>query len=129
MQLAASNLPTMYLTGLKPSTWPSCLLLNEGFLSAEAECDLEAIADYIAMDDPRRAVSFISEIRESCFGLAYMPSRFPLVARYAASGVRRRNHGKYLIFFRVEGEHVIVLHILHGARDHLTILFSDESSD
>jgi plasmid stabilization system protein ParE len=29
-----------------------------------AEHDIEEIADYIALDDPRRAVSFIREIRE-----------------------------------------------------------------
>jgi toxin ParE1/3/4 len=33
-------------------------------LSSFIESDLEAIADYIAQDNPMRAVSFIREIRE-----------------------------------------------------------------
>jgi len=39
--------------------------------SALAEADLEEIADYIARDKPRRALSFIGEIRERCQGLAH----------------------------------------------------------
>jgi len=92
-------------------------------LSAEAEHDLEVIGDYIASDNPARALSFLQELRSKCLGLADMPERFPLVPRYEATGVRRRGHGDYLIFYRVEAENVIILHILHGARNYNTILF------
>lgn len=92
-------------------------------LSAEAEQDLERIADYIALDNPVRAVSFLQELRGKCLALADMPERFPLVPRYEASGVRRRSHGNYLIFYRVEPEKVVVIHILHGAQDYAAILF------
>lgn len=92
-------------------------------LSAEAEQDLERIADYIALDNPVRAVSFLQELRGKCLALADMPERFPLVPRYEASGVRRRAHGNYLIFYRVEPEKVVVIHILHGAQDYAAILF------
>lgn len=61
-------------------------------LSVEAELDLEAIGDFIARDDPSRALSFLQELREKCLGLAEMPQRFPLVPRYEATGVRRRAH-------------------------------------
>jgi plasmid stabilization system protein ParE len=92
-------------------------------LSAEAEHDLEVIGDYIASDNPARALSFLQELRSKCLGLADMPERFPLVPRYEATGVRRRGHGDYLIFYRVEAEKVIILHILHGARNYNTIFF------
>lgn len=92
-------------------------------LSAEAEYDLEVISDYIARDNPARALSFLQELRSKCLGLADMPERFPLVPRYEATGVRRRCHGDYLIFYRVEAEKVIILHILHGAQNYNTILF------
>jgi plasmid stabilization system protein ParE len=39
-------------------------------LSAEAEHDLEAIGDYIARDNPHRAISFIRELRTKCLDLA-----------------------------------------------------------
>lgn len=93
------------------------------YLSAEAEQDLERIADYIALDNPARAVSFLQELRSKCLALADMPERFPLVPRYEASGVRRRGHGNYLIFYRVEPEKVVIVHVLHGAQDYSAILF------
>ncbi|CCW16924.1 hypothetical protein EBBID32_12630 [Sphingobium indicum BiD32] len=92
-------------------------------LSAEAEEDLERIADYIALDNPARAISFLQELRGKCLALADMPERFPLVPRYEASGVRRRGHGNYLIFYRVEPEKVVIVHVLHGAQDYSAILF------
>ena len=92
-------------------------------LSAEAEADLEAIGDFIARDNPVRALAFLHELREICRGLADMPARFPLVPRYAALGVRRRVHGDYLIFYRIEPAKVVILHILHGARDYGAVLF------
>lgn len=92
-------------------------------LSAEAEHDLETIGDYIARDNPVRAISFLRELREKCLGLADLPERFPLVPRYEAMGVRRCGHGNYLIFYRVEVEKVVIIHILHGAQDYGTILF------
>ena len=92
-------------------------------LSAEAEYDLETIGDYIARDNPARALSFLQELRSKCLGLADMPERFPLVPRYEVTGVRRRGHGDYLIFYRIEPQKVIILHILHGAQNYNTILF------
>jgi toxin ParE1/3/4 len=92
-------------------------------LSAEAEYDLEVIGDYIARDNPARALSFLQEMRSKCLGLSDMPEQFPLVPRYEATGVRRRGYGDYLIFCRVEAQKVIVLHILHGAQNYNTILF------
>lgn len=91
-------------------------------LTAEAESDLEAIGDYIAQDNPARALTFISEVREQCATLADFPNRFPLVPRYEAMGVRRRVFGNYALFYRTEASRVTVLHILHGARDYEAIL-------
>lgn len=93
------------------------------YISAEAEHDLETTGDYIARDNPVRAISFLQELREQCVDLADMPQRFPLVPRYESAGVRRRGHGNYLIFYRVEADNVVVLHVLHGAQDYGTLLF------
>jgi toxin ParE1/3/4 len=35
-------------------------------------------------------------------------------------------HGNYLIFYRIDPDHVVVVHVLHGARDYEAILFPDE---
>lgn len=91
-------------------------------LTAEAERDLEAIGDYIAQDNPGRALTFVRDLREQCEGLVDFPKRFPLVPRYEPYGVRRRVFGNYAIFYRADADRVVVLHILHGARDYEAIL-------
>lgn len=91
-------------------------------ISAEAERDLEAIGDFIAMDNPERAISFIRELRAKCLTLAEFPERFPVVPRYMSQGIRRRLHANYLIFYRIFAEMVIVLHVLHGAQDYEALL-------
>ena len=91
-------------------------------LSAEAERNLEEIGDYIAADDPARALRFIEQLRGKCLGLAEFPDRFPLVPRYEGLGIRHRVHGNCLIFYRVETERVVILHILSGAMDYAVIL-------
>lgn len=92
-------------------------------LSDTAEQDLERIADHIAIGNRLRALSFIGELRDKCGALAEMPERFPLIPRYETAGVRRRSYGNFLIFYRIERDRVVVLHILHGAQDYLPILF------
>jgi plasmid stabilization system protein ParE len=94
----------------------------------EAQNDLEQIADYIARNNPRRALSFVQELRGKCEALARSPLAFALVPRYEAQGIRRRVHGNYLIFYRValEEERTIILHVLHGAMDYAAILFEEQ---
>lgn len=91
-------------------------------ISAEAERDIEAIGDYIARDNPDRAISYIRELRAKCLALADLPHGFPLVPRYERQGVRHRVHGRHLIFYRVEAEAVVILHVVHGAQDYAAIL-------
>jgi addiction module RelE/StbE family toxin len=91
-------------------------------ISAEAERDLEQIGDCIADDNPRRALTFLHELRAKCLSLAELPSRFPLVPRYEEQGIRKCRHGNYLIFYRIDAEKVVIVHVLHGARDYEEIL-------
>ena len=44
------------------------------------EADLDAIAGYIAQDNPTRAVSFIQEIRERILALGKRPLALPTAA-------------------------------------------------
>ena len=90
-------------------------------LSAQAERDLEHIGDC----NPARAVTFIEEIQRASSDLTAFPERFPLVPRYENQGVRHRANGNYLIFYRVDPKRVVILHVLHGARDYADLLFPD----
>lgn len=94
-------------------------------ITGEAETDLERIADHIAKDSPLRALSFVMELRERCERLIEAPKGFPLVPRYQHTGVRRRVHGAYLIFYRVGPKTIEVIHILHGAMNYEAILFPE----
>ncbi len=86
---------------------------------------LEQIGDFIAQDNPRRALSFVRELREKARGLARSPRAFPLIPLYEARGIRRRVHGPYLILYRVETDAIVILNILHGAQDMDKALFPD----
>lgn len=92
-------------------------------LTDEAERDLESIGDFIALDNPARSLSFVLELREKCLGLADMPTAFPLVPRFEETGIRRRVHGNYLIFYRIGIDRIDVIHVLHGAMNYTEVLF------
>lgn len=94
-------------------------------ITAEAEADLESIADYIARDNPARALSFVRELYQLCLEIADMPQAWPVVPRYEHHDVRRRIHGRYLIFYRIGTDRITILHILNGAMNVEAILFPD----
>lgn len=85
-------------------------------LTPLAEMDLEEIGDYIALDNPKRAVSFIQEIRRHCEEIADGPMRY--AARPdLGDAIRICAHGNYLIVFEPCDQGVLILRVLHGARD------------
>jgi toxin ParE1/3/4 len=97
----------------------------KALITAEAEADLESISDYIARNNPSRALSFVRELYQLCVDIADMPQAWPVVPRYEHHGIRRRVHGRYLIFYRVGVDSITILHILNGAMDVEAILFPD----
>ena len=84
----------------------------------EAEDSLERIGDYIAQDNPQRALTFIEEVRSAALALADFPTAYPLVSRYSRLGVRRRVHGNYLIIFQIVRDRIVILSIVGGAQDY-----------
>jgi toxin ParE1/3/4 len=94
-------------------------------IADEAFEDIRQIGDFIALDNPERAASFVIELVEACQGLAAMPNRYPLLLRFEASGVRRRQYGAYGIFYGVADDAVTVIHVLNNAMDYEAILFPD----
>lgn len=83
--------------------------------------DLLEIAAWIARDNPERARSFVEELRVTCRALAHHPES--AIARSdLLPGLRCRPHGAYLIFYRPLPAGVLVIRILHGARDVAALL-------
>lgn len=95
----------------------------EVFLTDAAVADLESIGDWVAADSPARARAFVDLLRERCLQLGAMPLAFPVVPRFESLNVRRRPVADYLVFYRVTGSRVEILHVLHGARDYEPILY------
>ena len=84
--------------------------------SAFVENDLEAIADYIAGDNPARAVSFIREIREEIRRVGRNPMHYRIRPEYGKDA-RMAVVGRYIILFRILGETVRVERVVYGGRD------------
>lgn len=91
-------------------------------LTQKARSDLVVIGDYIAQDNPKRAVSFVRELAASARQIGETPQGFALVPGYEDQGIRRKPYRAYSIFYWIVEGHVDVLHILHGAQDHDAIL-------
>jgi toxin ParE1/3/4 len=87
--------------------------------------DLERIGDAIARDNPSRALSFITELRNAALEIKHNPLSFSSVQHRPETGLRRKVHGNYLIFFKVAKHEVIIIRLLHGAMDHQSLLFSE----
>ena len=88
----------------------------------QAKGDLIEIARHISGRNPRRAKTFVGELRAKAMALGDRPLAFPLVDGFARQGLGRRVLGDYLIVYRVEDRLVAILRILHGARDYETLL-------
>ena len=87
----------------------------------EALRDLESIADYIAADNPIRALTFVREIKERCDKLGSFPQsarRFPELGNDAHI-VPYRN---YVILYRNLSHEVSIERVIHGARDILALI-------
>jgi addiction module RelE/StbE family toxin len=91
----------------------------------EAKADLKEIGDYIAQNDPHRAISFIEEMIDCCEMLELRPHAYAIVPRFAHLGFRKRTFGNYLIFYRVLDGQVEVARILNAARDYDALLIPE----
>ena len=84
--------------------------------STFVEGDLVAIVDYIAEDNPIRAVEFLREIRDEIRRIG----RNPLIYRLRpeiGEEARLAIVGRYVILFRIRGKVVRVERVVFGGRD------------
>lgn len=95
-------------------------------ISSAARADLRGIGDYIAAFDPLRSRRFVSALIIAASELGGMPRAFPLLPEFEHRGIRRRSWRGYLILYRVMPDRVVVLRILHGARDYNLLLAPDD---
>ncbi|HUB49003.1 MAG TPA: type II toxin-antitoxin system RelE/ParE family toxin [Acetobacteraceae bacterium] len=87
-------------------------------LSPRAAIDLEEIAEYIARDNPVRAISFVAELEAKCRAVAETPELYPARGDLAP-GLRMAVHGRCLVLYRdLPEENVVrIERVVHGSRN------------
>jgi toxin ParE1/3/4 len=86
------------------------------FIAPLAVKDIEAIGDYIAKDNPRRAHTYITELQDQCAKIATLPHAYRLRPELAEN-LRSCAFGNYVIFFKNIEREIIIVRVLHGAMD------------
>jgi len=83
-----------------------------------AERDLLSIHDWIARDNPERAVTFVEELDRAITKLAFRPHMgvVPRLAKLREAGYRVLIISDYLAFYKVRGKTVQIYRVLHGSR-------------
>ncbi len=83
--------------------------------------DLEEIGDYIAQDNPSRAVEFLNELQAHCEIIRRNPEGYRNRPEFSKK-MRSCTHGHYVIFFESDVNEVTLIRVLHGARDLMALL-------
>lgn len=92
----------------------------------QAERDLEGIGDHIAQDNPRRAISFLHELRAQCRKILMAPQAYRPRPELG-EGIRSCAYGNYVIFFTEDGRLLRIIRVLHGAMD-IEAQFAEKNS-
>jgi plasmid stabilization system protein ParE len=82
-----------------------------------ADGDISEARDWYERQRPGLGDEFLAAVAEVFLRLEAAPEQFPIYYR----GFRRAltERFPYKIFFRIEGDAVIVFRVLHAARDHM----------
>src|SRR5262249_40943820 len=86
-------------------------------ISARAERDLFEIYEHIATDNPRAAKKWFVGLTRQQQLLARFPRRGPVIPEADRLGVEYRHlvHGAYRTIYRIDGNRVLVVRVIHGA--------------
>ncbi|AUX71380.1 type II toxin-antitoxin system RelE/ParE family toxin [Erwinia pyrifoliae] len=85
-------------------------------ISPLAEQDIEAIGDYIAQDNPVRAMSFTEELYRKCLRIGEAPQLYRERPELGPQ-IRSCAYGRYLILFSTGDTEARIERVLHAARD------------
>jgi len=80
-----------------------------------AFADREAIFEYLDRRNPQAARSVKAFIKKRIGDLRHLPERYPLVGQRDARALFLGRY-PYMVYYRVSGDEIIILHIRHAAR-------------
>ncbi len=92
-----------------------------------ALADLELILDFIARDNPTRALSFTDELRQQCSKLASFPGSIGRLRAELRQGIRSYAYRGYVIFYRTTEDELEIVNVLEGHRDIIAHFQNDNS--
>lgn len=95
-------------------------------ITSEAEHDLREIHAYLLREAPFQADVTLARLQSAIENLADAALQYPLFPGREDRGVRRRVVRPYNVLYRVREDLVEVVHVLHGARDAIRILFPED---
>jgi len=85
-------------------------------MTAPALTDLDEVYDFIANDSDVAAQRFTTALLTDLYRVAEIG--YTGVPRdHIRKGLRLHRYGSYCIYFRVDGDMLVVVRILHGSRD------------
>lgn len=85
-------------------------------ISRHVESDVDAIAEFIAEDNPQRAVVVVREIWRKILKIGEQPFLYQLRSE-VGDGARLAVVGRNVILFRVTDETVRMERVVYGGRD------------
>lgn len=88
------------------------------FITRTAQDDLRQIFSYIAEDSLDEAERFVSELAETIDTLSTLSERTSFIPENELFGTEYRQllHGKYRVIYRIDGNGIFVLRVIHGSR-------------
>jgi len=82
-----------------------------------ALADIESIRDYIRRDSEFYAGRFVNRVIETAESLVELPARGRLVPEANDPSIRELLFQNYRIMYRTESARIVILAVVHGARD------------
>ncbi len=79
--------------------------------------DIEQISEYISKDSPERASLFVSRLIDAAEQMASFPNSGRIIPEIEKNAYRETVYGAYRIMYKVENHGIILLAVVHGARD------------
>lgn len=85
-------------------------------LTSPVRADLDAIWNYVAKENLTVADGLIDDVFERCSVYATQPEAASPADRFQA-GLRYFAVGSYVVFYRPEADGILIIRVLHGARN------------
>ena len=101
--------------------------MAELIVSPLAKADMREIGDYISRElrNPAAALQMIRRFEKAMLPLCDFPE---MGAPLLVSGKQSVTY-RYLIFYHLEAERVLVDRVMYGRRDYMALLFGDQLED